>query len=90
MPRSLSSRKRIRQNAKGRVRNRVIKNRIRTARRAFLAAVEAGDLDLARERLRACEGLLHRAANNGPIHRGMAGRLIGRMQTRLNAASAAK
>ena len=89
MPHSLSATKRVRQNAKSRERNRVIKSRFRTARRALLQAVEAGDLDAAREHLRTYQRLLHRAANNGPIHRNMAARQISRMQQRLNAASAA-
>ena len=48
MPHSLSAKKRIRQNAKRQERNRTIKSRIRTARRAFLKAVEAADLPAAR------------------------------------------
>jgi len=88
MPHSLSARKRMRQNVQQRERNRVIKSRIRTAGRAFLEAVDAGDLDAAGRRLRVAERLLHRAANNGPIHRNLAAREISRMQRRLNAAAA--
>ncbi|HUU89905.1 MAG TPA: 30S ribosomal protein S20 [Phycisphaerae bacterium] len=90
MPHSLSARKRVRQNTRCHERNRAIKSRIRTARRAFLNAVDAGDLDAAGQRLRAAERLLHRAANNGPIHRNLAAREIGRLQQRLNAAAALK
>jgi small subunit ribosomal protein S20 len=85
MPHSISAAKRVRQNARHRDRNRAIKSRIRSARRAFLKAVEAKDLAAARERLVECQQLLHRAANNGPIHRNLAGRVIGRMQCRLDA-----
>jgi small subunit ribosomal protein S20 len=90
MPHSLSARKRMRQNVRRRERNRAIKSRIRTARRAFLKALDAGDLDDAARRLRATQRLLHRAANNGPLHRNMAARQIGRLQQRLNAAATSK
>ena len=86
MPRSISAKKRVRQNLRRRTRNRVIKTHLRTARRAFLEAVAASNLDEARTRLRACERLLHRAAVNGPLHRKTAGRVIGRLRRRLNAA----
>ena len=88
MPHSLSARKRMRQNVQQRERNRIIKSRIRTACRAFLEAVEAADLDAAAKHLRVAERLLHRAANNGPIHRNLAAREISRLQRRLNAAAA--
>jgi small subunit ribosomal protein S20 len=83
MPRSLSAKKRARQNETRRVRNRTIKSRIRSARHDFLAAVTAGNADKAREQLLKCEKLLHRAANNGPLHRNTAGRIIGRLRKRL-------
>jgi len=85
MPHSLSAKKRVRQNEKRRIRNRTIKSRIRTARRAFLKAVEAKDLQGASERLRECQRLLQRAAVNGPIHRNTAARGVARLQVRLNA-----
>jgi len=83
MPRSLSAKKRVRQNETRRIRNRTIKSRIRSARHDFLAAVADGNADKAREQLLKCEKLLHRAANNGPLHRKTAGRVIGRLRKRL-------
>jgi small subunit ribosomal protein S20 len=83
MPKSLSARKRLRQNVRRRARNRAIKSRIRTARRAFDAAAEQGDAEAARREFRTCQKMLHRAAANGPLHRNTAGRLIGRMEQRL-------
>ncbi|MBM4019704.1 MAG: 30S ribosomal protein S20 [Planctomycetes bacterium] len=85
MPHSLSAKKRVRQNERRRVYNRTVKSRIRTARRAFAKALEARDPEAARQRLRACERLLHRAANRGPLHRNASARLISRMQGRLAA-----
>ena len=83
MPRSLSAKKRVRQNETRRIRNRTLKSRIRSARHDFLAAVADADADKAREQLLQCEKLLHRAANNGPLHRNTAGRIIGRLRKRL-------
>jgi len=85
MPHSVSASKRVRQNATHRERNRTIKSRLRTAKRAFLKAVEAKDLEGARQHLRKCQQLLHRAANNGPVHRNLAARQVSRMQARLTA-----
>jgi small subunit ribosomal protein S20 len=83
MPHSISAKKRVRQIERKTERNRAIKSRMRTVRRAFAKAMEAGDATTARERLQACKRLLHRAANNGPVHRNTAARLISRMQIRL-------
>jgi small subunit ribosomal protein S20 len=85
MPHSISARKRVRQNEQRHEHNRMLKSRLRTARRAFAKAVETGDAAAARERFRVCERLMHRAAANGPVHRNTAARLIGRMQVRLAA-----
>jgi small subunit ribosomal protein S20 len=85
MPHSLSAQKRVRQNERRREYNRVVKSRIRTARRAFQKAMDAQDLEAARQRLRTCARLLHRAAGRGPLHRNTAARIIGRMQRRLAA-----
>lgn len=83
MPHSLSAKKRARQNTCLRTRNRTIRSRIQTARRSFLESVEARDLEAARAALRRCEKLLHRAADNGPLHRNTAGRVISRLRRRL-------
>ena len=83
MPRSVSAKKRMCQNETRRIRNRTVKSRIRSARRAFLTAVAANDSELARRQLHVCEKLLHRAANKGPLHRKTAGRVIGRLRKRL-------
>ncbi len=89
MPHSVSARKRVRQNARQRRRNRAIKSRIRTVRRAFDEAFAAGNVDETRAAFRRVQELMHRAAANGPLHRNTAGRLIGRMQKKLDALAAA-
>jgi small subunit ribosomal protein S20 len=85
MPHSISAKKRVRQNVRRHAINRTVRSRIRSARRAFLKAVETGDAPAAREKLKAAARLLHRAANRGPFHRNTAARTISRMQTRLSA-----
>ncbi|MBL7139284.1 MAG: 30S ribosomal protein S20 [Planctomycetes bacterium] len=89
MPHSLSAKKRTRQNLRRRQHNRTTKSRIRTAHKRFLDAVDAKDVSTARDRFCVVERLLHRAANNGPIHRNAAARHISRMQKRLAEAEAA-
>jgi len=85
MPHSVSAKKRVRQNLRRRARNRTIQSRIRTAQRALRQALEARDLDGARQSFRSCERLLRRAATNGPLHRNTASRLVSRLRRRLNA-----
>jgi len=85
MPHSLSAKKRVRQNIKQREENRELRSRIRTIRRAFAKALETRDFADAHAKLNACQTLLHRAANTGPIHRNAAARIIGRMQIRVAA-----
>jgi small subunit ribosomal protein S20 len=85
MPHSLSAKKRVRQTERRTVVNRAVKSRIRTARRAFAKAIQTNDLAAARQSLRACARLLHRAANRGPLHRNTTARTIGRMESSLAA-----
>jgi len=85
MPHSLSARKRIRQNERRRERNRAVKSRLRSARRAVLKALETRDVPAARDRLRRFTQLAQRAAARGPLHRNTAARLIGRLQKHLTA-----
>jgi len=89
MPHSLSAKKRVRQNERRRQQNRTVKSRIRTAQKRFHEACDAKDLSAARDRFRLTERLLHRAANNGPIHRNTAARHISRMTKHLAEAEAA-
>ena len=49
MPTSLSARKRVRQNAKRRLRNRMVKSAVRTRIHRLEAALERGDVEAARE-----------------------------------------
>jgi small subunit ribosomal protein S20 len=83
MPHSISAAKNVRQIETRTERNRALKSRLRTARRVFAKAVESGDAAAAKQKLVACERLLHRAASNGPLHRNTAARTISRMHSAL-------
>ena len=69
-----SAKKRIRQNAKRRARNRVFRGRARTFIRDANTALESGDLERARDATRIAASTLDRAAAKGVIHKNNAAR----------------
>lgn len=72
-----SAAKRARQNEKRRVRNRTVASRVKTAVKAFRAAVAGGgDVDAS---LRAAERELRRAAGKGILPRRQASRRVSRL-----------
>jgi len=83
MPHSASAKKRHRQNLRDRERNRQVKSVIKTSIRKVLDAVSAGDVDLARERLRAAAKTADRAAAKGTIHGNRAARIKSRLSSRV-------
>lgn len=83
-----SAKKRMRQDLKRRARNRAIKSATRTQVRRFLAALEGGDPQAAREQLRLAARALDRAASRGVLHKNAAARQKSRLATRLNDAFA--
>ncbi len=85
MPHSLSSKKRMRQNATRRARNRGRKRELKSTLRAFDEAVTAADAGKAAEALKAAVKRLDRTADLGTIHKNAASRKKGRLQRRLNA-----
>jgi small subunit ribosomal protein S20 len=87
MARTLSSRKRIRQNARQHQRNRARKSQLRTAIRGFEAKLsEPGAKPVEDFRL-FCKAI-DRAAARGTLHKNTAARRKSRMARRLNAAKA--
>jgi len=88
MPHSASAKKRHRQNLRDRERNRQVKSVIKTSIRKVLEAVSAGDVDLARERLRGAAKTADRAASKGTIHRNRAARIKSRLSSRVRGLSA--
>ncbi len=85
MPNLASAKKRLRQNAKKRLRNQIVKTRIKTTIRK---AVEAKAAPLSAEGKDAMRSI-DKAAAKGVIHRNAAARKKSRLAKRLATASAA-
>jgi len=81
-----SALKRIRSNARKRVRNRMVLSRTRTAVKAAREAIESGETSS--EAIRRAISQLDRAAAKGVIHPNNAARRKSRLMKRLNAALA--
>jgi len=82
---SLSAKKRIRQNAKRRMRNRARKSMVKTQIKHFEAALSAGQVDQAREQYRLLVKKLDKVASTSTLHKNTASRVKSRMARRLNA-----
>ena len=87
MAHSLSSKKRIRQNAKRRARNRWRKVRVKEAVRAFDESLRTGNVQDASQQLRQVYERVDKVAAKGTIHKNTAARQKARMAKRLAAAS---
>ena len=85
-----SAKKRIRVIDKKTARNRRIKGHLKTVLKAFDAAIEAGDMETAKEKLALAEKKLMQAAAKGTISKHAASRKVSRLTRRFNAAKAAK
>ena len=86
MAQKLSAKKRIRQNAKRRARNRWRKDRIKDAVREFDEALEAGKTDVAAEKLQVAYKQLDQVAAKGTIHKNAAARWKSRLAKKLDQA----
>lgn len=89
MAHSLSAKKRIRQNAKRRARNRWRLRTMRTAIKGFLAKVAHGSIEEATEAFRSCVRVIDRTAAKGVIHKKQAARRKSRLSAKLKARKAA-
>jgi small subunit ribosomal protein S20 len=87
---SISAKKRVRQNLKGRARNRARKELIKDQIKSFTSALGSGKLDKAEEELRLVARRLDKVAAKGTIHKNAASRKRSRLARRLNAARVAK
>ena len=85
-----SAKKRNRQNAEHRIRNRATKGDLRTTGKKIRAAVAAGDTALAATLMKEAERAMSKAANKGVIHRKNASRNISRLAKTVSAASKKK
>jgi len=84
----VSAAKRARQSEKRRLINRRQKGAMRTAIKAVLAAVEAGDEKAAAAALKQATSLIDRAGRKGLIHRNQASRRVSRLSARVKRLSA--
>ena len=78
-----------RQSIKRRLRNRAVKSATKTAIKRATDAIAGGDIDAAREAVRAAISTLDRAAQKGVLHSNNAGRRKSRLLLRYNASVAA-
>ncbi|HPD28527.1 MAG TPA: 30S ribosomal protein S20 [Phycisphaerae bacterium] len=88
MAHSLSAKKRIRQNAKRRARNRGRKRALKVDVREFEAALAGGDKAKAAEALKAAVKSISKTAAKGTLHKNAASRRISRLQKKYNALAA--
>ncbi len=84
MAHSLSAKKRIRQTAKRRARNRFRKDQVKTEVKGFTAALTAGKLDDATTALKKVVSRLDKVAAKGTFHKKAASRKRSRLTKRLN------
>ena len=83
-----SAKKRIKVIDKKTARNIRVKNHIKEAEKAFLAAVESGDAEAAKAAFQHDEKKLMQAAAKGTFHKNAVSRKISRFEKKLNALSA--
>ncbi|MBI3097550.1 MAG: 30S ribosomal protein S20 [Planctomycetes bacterium] len=89
MPRSVSAKKRVRQNRTRRDYNSVYKSRIRTQMKKVLAAVAAKDAKNSEAEVRMACVLLDRAASKHVLHRNAAARYKSRLARKVHALAGA-
>jgi small subunit ribosomal protein S20 len=82
---SLSARKRIRQNAKHRARNRAQKVQLKQVLRTFDETIKSGDPGKALESLKVTVRKIDRTAAKGTMHKHAAARKKSQLQKRVNA-----
>lgn len=90
MASSLSAKKRIRQNAKAKARNRWRMTNMKTAIKAFMAKTAHGSIEEATAAFKECAAVIDRTAAKGVIHKNQAARRKSRLSARLKAKKAAK
>jgi small subunit ribosomal protein S20 len=83
MANNASARKRIRQNEKRNLRNRMRRSRVRTFLRKVELALAGGDKAQAQEAFRAAQPELQRAATKGVLHLNTVSRKLSRLSARI-------
>ena len=84
MAHTLSAIKRIRQAERRRIRNQMVKSRVKTLIKRARQLIEAGDLEPARLSVGDAISALDRAAERGILHRNNAARRKSRLMKRYN------
>ncbi len=79
-----TARKRTRQIAKRTLRNKAIKNRVKSAVRNFEESLNSGDVSQASDKLRKAVHMIDRAASKGVIHKNKAARLKSQLMRKFN------
>ena len=79
-----SAKKRIKVIDKKTARNIRVRNHVKDAEKAFLAAVEAGNLEDAEKAFKHAEKKLMQAAAKGTYHKNTVSRKVGRFEKKLN------
>jgi small subunit ribosomal protein S20 len=85
MPNSPSAKKRQRTNEERRIRNRAVRQAVKTQIKKVTSAVEAGKADEGAAELRLAAKKLDKAAAKGVIHKNAAARTKSRLSARLKA-----
>lgn len=88
MAHSLSAKKRVRQNAKARVRNRARKSVIKTQVKRFEEALSTGNVETTQDQLKQLTRKIDRLSTTSTIHKNTAARIKSRMTRRANAQKA--
>lgn len=88
MPHSLSARKRVRQTAKRRERNRDRKREIRLELKKINSVIAGGDKKAAAEELKKAQEVIDRISSRGAIHPNTAARRKSQLARRINALAA--
>src|SRR5262249_54621654 len=88
--RSISSLKRVRQNARRRQRNQARRSALKSQIRRFTDALAGSSADMMLKEYKSAGVLLDRAASHGIIHKNTAARKKSRLARRLNASKAGK
>ena len=86
MPNSKSAEKRLRQDVSRRLRGRMRRSRVHTARRKFEECIAAKEFEAAEAQLSTCFSLLDRAAKKRSIHPNNANRTKARLVAALRSA----
>lgn len=85
MAHSLSAKKRVRQNASRRVRNRARKSMVKTQIKNLEAAITAGDVNKAQEQFKSLTKKLDKISTTSTLHKNTAARMKSRLARRVNA-----